>query len=152
VVKKEAEEQISPMSKNNLPFSVSVDGGVNGSFDSIESLLDRRSILWTARSVHDAFEAINFVTNPSVSRVSIGIRFVASSCSGWHESFDSGGDERRGRRKGGRKGRNGSGQAHFTAKMPVRKEGGTSARLSILYGVPVVKRMNTISYSLNRTI
>ena len=48
--------------------------------------------------------------------------------------------------------RNGSGQAHFTAKMPVRKEGGTSARLSILYGVPVVKRMNTISYSLNRTI
>jgi hypothetical protein len=48
--------------------------------------------------------------------------------------------------------RNGSGQAHFTAKMPVRKEGGTSARLSILYGVPVVKRMNTISHSLNRTI
>jgi hypothetical protein len=48
--------------------------------------------------------------------------------------------------------RNGSGQAHFTAKMPVRKEGGTSARLSILYSVPVVKRMNTISHSLNRTI
>ena len=116
MVKKEAEEQISPMSKNNLPFSVSVDGGVNGSFDSIESLLDRRSILWTARSVHDAFEAINFVTNPSVSRVSIRIRFVASSCGGWHESFDSGGDERRGRRKGGRKGGQ-MGPRHLRARI-----------------------------------
>jgi hypothetical protein len=34
--------------------------------------------------------------------------------------------------------RNDSGQAHFTVKMPVRKEGGRSARLLILYGVPVV--------------
>jgi hypothetical protein len=34
--------------------------------------------------------------------------------------------------------RNDSGQAHFTVKMPVRKEGGKSARLLILYGVPVV--------------
>jgi hypothetical protein len=34
--------------------------------------------------------------------------------------------------------RNDSGQAHFTVKMPVRKEGGRSARLLILYSVPVV--------------
>ncbi len=115
MVKKEAEEQISPMSKNNLPFSMSLDGGVNGSFDSIESLLDRRWILWTARRVHDAFEAINLVTNPSVSRVSIRIRFVASSCGGWHESFDSGGDER-GRRKGGRKGGQ-MGPRHLRARI-----------------------------------
>jgi predicted MFS family arabinose efflux permease len=33
--------------------------------------------------------------------------------------------------------RNGSGQAHFTAKMPVRKEGGTSARLSIYTDTPI---------------
>jgi hypothetical protein len=34
--------------------------------------------------------------------------------------------------------RNGSGQAHSTVKIPVRNEGGRSARLLILYGVPVV--------------
>jgi len=34
--------------------------------------------------------------------------------------------------------RNGSGQAHSTVKIPVRNEGGRSARLLILYSVPVV--------------
>jgi hypothetical protein len=34
--------------------------------------------------------------------------------------------------------RNGSGQAHSTVKIPVRNEGGRSARLLILYGVPIV--------------
>jgi hypothetical protein len=34
--------------------------------------------------------------------------------------------------------RNDSGQAHFTVKMPVRNKGGRSARLLILYSVPVV--------------
>jgi hypothetical protein len=48
--------------------------------------------------------------------------------------------------------RNGSGQAHFTVKMPVRKEGGMSAQLSILYSASIVKRVNTILYSLNYII
>jgi hypothetical protein len=34
--------------------------------------------------------------------------------------------------------RNGSGQAHSTVKIPVRKEASTSIRLLILYGVPIV--------------
>ena len=49
MVNKEEGDQISLMRKNILPFSMSVDGGVNGSFALIESLLDRRSILWTAQ-------------------------------------------------------------------------------------------------------
>src|SRR5947207_2609936 len=39
-----------------------------------------RRILWTARKVHDASEAISLVSNPSVSRVLIRIRCAASSC------------------------------------------------------------------------
>ena len=38
-----------------------------------------RRILWTARTVHEAFEAISLVSNPSVSRVLIRIRYTTSS-------------------------------------------------------------------------
>jgi len=48
--------------------------------------------------------------------------------------------------------RNGSGQAHFAVKVPVRKEGGISAQLLILYSASIVKRINPILYSLNYII
>jgi hypothetical protein len=44
------------------------------------------------------------------------------------------------------------GQAHFIVKIPVRKEGSISAQLSILYSASIVKRVNTILYSLNYII
>jgi hypothetical protein len=37
-------------------------------------------ILWTARTLHEASEAISFVSNPSFSKVSIKICCAASSC------------------------------------------------------------------------
>lgn len=45
----------------------------------ISDCLSRR-ILWTARTVHETFEAISLVSSPFVSRVSIRIRCEASSC------------------------------------------------------------------------
>jgi len=44
------------------------------------------------------------------------------------------------------------GQAHFAVKVPVRKEGGISAQLLILYSASIVKRINPILYSLNYII
>jgi hypothetical protein len=40
-----------------------------------------RRILWTARTLHEASEAISFVSNPFFSNVSIKICCAASSCS-----------------------------------------------------------------------
>jgi hypothetical protein len=39
-----------------------------------------RRILWTARTLHEAFEAISLVLNPSFSNVSIKICCATSSC------------------------------------------------------------------------
>jgi hypothetical protein len=39
-----------------------------------------RRILWTARTLHDASEAISLVSNPSFSKVLIKICCAASSC------------------------------------------------------------------------
>jgi hypothetical protein len=52
-----------------------------------------------------------------------------------------------GKAKGGV--RNGSGQGHSTVNFPIRKEGGWSARLLILYSASIVKKINI---SLNRPI
>jgi hypothetical protein len=40
--------------------------------------------------------------------------------------------------------RNDSGQAHFTVKMPVRNEGGRSARLSIYTDTPIQINSQTL--------
>src|SRR3569833_74858 len=53
------------------------------SFTPISSALISRMffpILWTARKVHEAFEAISWVSDPSVSRVLIKICCPACSC------------------------------------------------------------------------